>query len=89
MHACNLWTDCSIKIACMQEKEKLDLIKLGQHIKNLRKTKKLTLASLCYKNGLEPSTLCRIEKGQVEVKYLTLLKIAAAFNLHVYELLKF
>ena len=75
----------------MQEIENVntDLLKLGRHIKELRKSKKLTLAALCYRNGLEPSTLCRIEKGQVEVKYLTLLKIAEAFKLRIYELLKY
>ena len=73
----------------MQEIEKQELLKLGQHIKKLRKTKKLTMAALCYRNGLEPSTLCRIEKGQVEVKYLTLIKIAKALGLSKDELLKF
>ena len=58
-------------------------------IYNLRKKHKLTLESLCYRNGLEPSTLSRIEKGIVEPKYLTLLKIAEAFSLKIDELLKF
>ena len=70
----------------MQEE---NLKKLGNHIKNLRKQKGLTLSALCYKNGLEPSTVSRIEDGKVEAKYLTLLKIAKAFGLPLYELLKF
>ena len=57
----------------MQQEE---LIKLGNHIKQLRKKKKLTLSALCYRNGLEPSTVSRIEAGIVEAKYLTLLKLA-------------
>lgn len=73
----------------MQEIENQELLKLGTHIKKLRKAKRLTLASLCYKNGLEPSTICRIERGLVEVKYLTLIKIAEAFGLSKDELLKF
>ena len=56
----------------MQQEE---LIKLGNHIKQLRKKKKLTLSALCYRNGLEPSTVSRIEAGIVEAKYLTLLKL--------------
>lgn len=66
--------------------EKLQL--LGKRIKTLRKSKKYTLTELCYKNGLEPSTLSRIEQALVEPKYLTLLKIAAAFNMSVSELLE-
>lgn len=72
----------------MQENN-TDLIKLGEHIKKLRKAKKLTLEALCYKNGLEPSTVSRIEKGQVEAKYLTLKKLAKAYNKTMGELLDF
>lgn len=70
----------------MQENE---LIKLGNKIKQLRKKKKLTLSSLCYKHGLEPSTVSRIEKAQVEAKYLTLLKIAHALEIELPELFDF
>ena len=66
-----------------------ELIKLGNHIKQLRKKKKLTLSALCYRNGLEPSTVSRIEAGAVEAKYLTLIKLANAFDLELYELLNF
>ena len=70
----------------MQQEE---LIKLGNHIKQLRKKKKMTLSALCYRNGLEPSTVSRIEAGIVEAKYLTLLKLASAFDLEIHELLNF
>lgn len=66
-----------------------DLILLGKHVKELRKSRKLTLENLCYKNGLEPSTIARIEKGLVEPKYLTLLKLANAFNIKLSDLLDF
>lgn len=70
----------------MQQNE---LIKLGNHIKKLRKQRKLTLSALCFRNGLEPSTICRIESGIVEAKYLTLLKLAKAFGLKLSEMLDF
>ena len=66
-----------------------ELTKLGRHIKKLRKDKKLTLSALCYRNGLEPSTISRIEAGIVEAKYLTLLKLAKVFNIEISELLNF
>jgi len=66
-----------------------ELIKLGNRIKCLRKSKKLTLSALCYRNGLEPSTVSRIEAGIVEAKYLTLLKLAQAFELKLGDLLSF
>ena len=67
----------------------VELVKLGKHITKLRKERKLTISALCYKNGLEPSTISRIEKGLVEPKYLTLLSIAKAFNLTLAEFLNF
>jgi len=78
----------NIKIAYMQEIDN-ELILLGKRIKGLRKERKLTLENLCYKNGLEPSTLSRIEKANVEVKYLTLVKIAKAFKMELKDLLDF
>lgn len=88
MHACKIYTHNNIKIACMQENNE-KLLQLGNHIKNLRKNKKLTLEALCYKNGLEPSTISRIEKGIVEPKYITLLKLAEAYQMTISELLNF
>ena len=64
-----------------------ELVQLGKRIKSLRKKRKLTLGALCYRNGLEPSTISRIEAGIVEAKYLTLLKIAKAFGITLSEML--
>ena len=66
-----------------------ELTILGKRIKGLRKERKLTLENLCYKNGLEPSTLSRIEKGCVEAKYLTLVKIAKSLDMKLKDLLDF
>ena len=57
-----------------------ELIEFGKHVKSLRKSKRLTLTNLCYKNGLEPSTISRIEKGLVEPKLLTIMKLANALE---------
>ena len=72
----------------MQENN-TELLILGNHVKELRKSRKLTLENLCYKNGLEPSTVARIEKGLVEPKYLTLLKLAKAFKIKLKDLVDF
>lgn len=70
----------------MQEEDFINLKKLGNKIITLRKAKKLSLSQICYKNGLEPSTLSRIEHALVDPKYLTLLKIAKALNVEISEL---
>lgn len=62
------------------------IIKLGEKIKKLRTSKKLTLEALCYPYGLEPSTVMRIEKAQTVAKITTLLKLSVAFNISLSDL---
>jgi len=66
-----------------------ELEKFGKHIKKLRKERNLTLVNLCYKNDLEPSTVSRIEKGLVEPKYFTLVKLAKALDVDMNTLFNF
>ena len=66
-----------------------ELENFGKHIKKLRKERKLTLVNLCYRNGLEPSTISRIEKGLVEPKYFTLTKLAKALDVDMNTLFNF
>ncbi len=66
-----------------------ELIKLGNRIREFRLKTGLSLCALCYRNGIEVSTLSRIEKAEVEAKYLTLKKIAKAFKMELCDLLKF
>lgn len=62
-------------IANMQYNERL-----SEYIRNLRKKKGISLNSFAFKNEIEPSTLSRIEKNQLELKISNLVKIANAFN---------
>ncbi len=70
----------------MQRDNKDFLIKLGEKIKKLRTSRKLTLEALCYPNGLEPSTVMRIEKAQTVAKITTLLKLSQAFGISLSDL---
>ena len=71
----------------MQDNSREFLIMLGNRIKTLRTLRKLTLEAFCYLNGLEPSTIMRIEKAQTVAKITTLLKIAQGFDLSLPDLL--
>lgn len=62
--------------------------KLAEFIRSFRESKKISLNSFAFKNGIEPSTLSRIEKGQLELKISNLEKIASGFNLKPSEFLK-
>lgn len=62
--------------------------KLAEYIRGLRESKKISLNSFAFKNGIEPSTLSRIENGQLELKISNLEKIANGFGLKPSEFLK-
>ena len=61
---------------------------LGDYLRKIRKEKKFKLTSFAYKNGLEPSTLSRIETGKIDPRYSSLLKIASGFGLKLSELIE-
>jgi transcriptional regulator with XRE-family HTH domain len=63
--------------------------KFGEHLKNLREAKNLSLNMLAYENDLNKSTLSRIENGIVDPKLSTLNKIAESLELSLEELMKF
>ncbi len=73
----------------MQDENKKLIQQLGKRIYDLRKSRNLTRDNFCYKNYLDPSNLAKYEKGLVEPKYTTLVKIAKAFNMTISELLDF
>ena len=66
-----------------------ELKKLGNRIKELRIKNNLSISSICYKHGMEPSTFSRIERGIVEPKYLSLLQISKSLKMDLSEVLKF
>ncbi len=67
----------------MIEKE---LNKLGKRIRKLRLSNKMTLAQLAAHCDFEKSNMARIEKGNTNPTFKTLLKISKALNITVSEL---
>ncbi len=64
-------------------------ILLGKRIKKLRDERKLSqteFADLC---DIERGNMSRLENGKVEVKRSTLVKIAKALDMKVWELIPF
>lgn len=73
----------------MQQQNKKLLQMFGQHIKNLRMQKKMSLNEFAFKSLLITSaTQSRIENGLVDLKFSTLVKIANALNVSPSELLE-
>lgn len=58
---------------------------IGDQIRKLREKMNVSLNSFAYKNGIEPSTLSRIENGHLEPKYSMLRKISNGLGLTLVE----
>ena len=56
---------------------------LGKRLKELRNSRKWTLAQLAEKIGIEPSSLGNIENGYNYPKMATLIELASALNCRV------
>jgi transcriptional regulator with XRE-family HTH domain len=71
----------------MIESDKDYLVLLGQNIAKRRKTLMMTQADLAYKIGMEVPNLSVIENGKSNPQLLTLLRIAAALQCELSEIL--
>lgn len=72
----------------MQHQDKKILRTLGKQLKKLREEKNISLNSLAFNNDITSATLSRIENGLVDAKLTTLLKISAALEVSLHEILK-
>ena len=68
---------------------KEEFLKLGYKIKYERSKRKISQLQLSLKTGLTTRTISRLECGNIDVKYSTLLKIAKALNIELPSLLNF
>jgi transcriptional regulator with XRE-family HTH domain len=59
---------------------------VGDKIRELRKSKKLSLRDLAYRIGMESSNLSVIENGRSNPQLLTYAKIAAALDISLSEI---
>jgi putative transcriptional regulator len=66
--------------------ESLILVKLGQRIKQLRMSKGISQATFSIACKMEKSTMSKIESGQVNISYLTLLRLSKGLEVNAGEL---
>jgi transcriptional regulator with XRE-family HTH domain len=70
-------------------RDKKVLIAFGNHLRQLRMSKKLSLENLAYEAEMELSQVYRIEKGIINPTLSTLSALAKALNMSLKELLDF
>jgi transcriptional regulator with XRE-family HTH domain len=71
----------------MKWTDKYYLEELGKNIAKKRKEGGMSQSDLAYKIGMEVPNLSVIENGKSNPQVLTLLKISAALNVHLREIL--
>ena len=59
---------------------------LGERLREIRKARRLTLQEAALQTGLAPSTLSKIENGQMSPTYDNIVRIAEGFGIDVEEL---
>ncbi|MFC4075238.1 helix-turn-helix domain-containing protein [Salinithrix halophila] len=64
-----------------------DLDALGQNIRTIREKKGLSQESLSFKADLHRTYLSQLESGQRNPSYTTLLKLANALSVSIFELI--
>jgi transcriptional regulator with XRE-family HTH domain len=72
----------------IRQSDKGNLKKLGANIKRLRQAKQLSLRQLSYACDIDNSKISKIEKGQVNITFTTILQLANALEVAPHELLK-
>lgn len=72
----------------IRQSDKGNLKKLGANIKRLREEKNLSLRELSYACDIDNSKISKIEKGQINITFTTILQLAKALEISPSELLK-
>jgi HTH-type transcriptional regulator, competence development regulator len=71
-----------------EKRYKAELKALGKRIKDIRTEKNLIQLDLEVKCGISRTDVSKIENGLKNVEFLTIVKLAEALNVEVYDLFK-
>ena len=61
----------------------------GKHLKELRLQQGLSLRELSRECDIDNSKISKIEQGKVEIRFYTIVELAAGLKVHPLELFKF
>lgn len=72
----------------IRQSDKSNLKRLGLNIKKLREAKGLSFRELSYACEIDHSKISKIEKGQINITFTTILQLAKALDATPAELLQ-
>ena len=70
----------------IRQSDKINLKRLGLNIKRLREAKGLSFRELSYACEIDHSKISKIEKGQINITFTTILQLAKALEITASEL---
>ena len=73
----------------ISEVQKATLVKFGQHLQVLRKSKNLSLRKLALNCNIEHSDIKRYENGEINLTFLTIIELAKGLDISVGELMDY
>jgi transcriptional regulator with XRE-family HTH domain len=65
------------------------LIKFGQHLQSIRKSKNLSLRKLAAKCNIEHREIVRYEKGETNMSFNTLIELSKGLEIPLKDLMDF
>lgn len=69
--------------------DKKFLKRFGEHIKELRKQRQLSLRQLSWACNIDHSKIAKIEKGEINLTFTTLIELARGLETHPMKLMDF
>ena len=82
-----IYQNCSITITSMQQSDDKNLKLFGELVREIRKEKSDSLNQIAFsRGGVTSATLSRIENGNVDFKFSTLLHLAHTLDIPLKEL---
>ena len=72
----------------MEKRYKIEIGNFGKRLRSLRKTKGLSQLDLELSAGINRTEISRIENGQKNIEFLTIVKLAIALEVDLLDLFK-
>lgn len=81
-------TYCNVSRTARDRSQDYLLVPLGQAIRKVRRERGVSQEGLAYTTGIERSHMGRIERGEANISFLNLMKIAKALNADLSAIIK-
>ena len=73
----------------IEKRYSIEIEKFGKHLRKIRKGKNLSQLDLELNSGINRTEISRIENGQKNIEFFTLVKLSEALNIDISELFSY